>query len=171
MDPTETYEIAYRIIGKNTPLGKLDCGKLCGHACCLGDRHTGMLLFPQEEKLFADGLDQSFTLHPSPFSYGNGKRALLLVCSGKCKREIRPLSCRIFPLVPYKSAPASYCPILDPRARRLCPLAAANDRKLFNPEFITAVQRLFRYLALFPQIRPFLDALSKEAEEYLRFYA
>lgn len=168
MDASEVYQIAYRIIGQETPLGKTDCGRLCSHTCCKGDRQTGMLLFPFEDRLY----DQTsgMTIVASSFAYGNSQHAKLLLCGGQCERIVRPLSCRIFPLLPIRQREEPvYLPILDPRARTLCPLSKTNDISLLHVDFIIAVKRLFVYLSYFPQIRSFLEALSEEAQEWLRF--
>ena len=83
---------ARALLSDVTPL-KSDCGRLCGGACCQPstEETQGMLLFPGEEALYA-GLDGYRVL-----DCAEGK---LLVCAGRCRREERPLSCRIFPLLP-----------------------------------------------------------------------
>lgn len=168
MEAYEVYQTAYRIIDTNTPLGKADCGQLCGGACCKGDCYTGMLLFPMEESLYVHNTKMKVV--PSPFTYGEAQKAKLLLCGGKCRRTDRPLSCRIFPLIFCRDTKRPrITPILDPRARTLCPLSKANDISLLDAEFIIAVKRLFVYLSYFPQIRLFLEALSKDAQEWLRF--
>ncbi len=53
LDPTaetrrKTYKRLYRLFDRATPL-PVDCGAVCGKACCAGDEKTGMLLFPGEE--------------------------------------------------------------------------------------------------------------------------
>ena len=95
-----------------TPV-KSDCGKLCNGECCKGDNTTGMLLFPGEEALFKDNRDYKV------IKDADGKS--LLVCSGKCDRQTRPLSCRIFPLVPVLVDNRIYV-LDDPRAKGMCPL-------------------------------------------------
>lgn len=101
-----------------TPL-KTDCGALCAHACCAGDEETGMLLFPGEETLYEDCtfgrvVDTDFCL--------GGEPAKLFVCTGRCDRENRPLSCRLFPLFLAFLKNGGTKVRIDHRARAVCPL-------------------------------------------------
>ena len=75
-----------------TPL-RTDCGLVCGGACCrpLEGEETGMLLLPGEEEYYAGRGDYRVT---------DAAQGKLLICSGRCEREDRPLSCRLFPLLP-----------------------------------------------------------------------
>ncbi len=50
-----------------------------------------MLLFPGEE---------AYYINKDGYQIKQADGALLLICSGTCRREDRPLSCRIFPLLP-----------------------------------------------------------------------
>ena len=101
-----------------TPL-KTDCGRLCSGACCQGDGETGMLLFPGEEALY-ERCDFARVI-PADFSLG-GMPARLLVCSGSCPREERPLACRLFPLFLAFKEDGTTRVRLDSRARAICPL-------------------------------------------------
>ena len=84
MHISEIYKSIYAFYGDTTPLS-VDCGKLCGAACCESDdeEETGMYLFPGEEKLFMGNAD--FKIIDSEFLYGE-KRAKILICKGFCKR-------------------------------------------------------------------------------------
>ena len=88
MTCSTTLTAARALLSDVTPL-KSDCGRLCGGACCQPstEETQGMLLFPGEEALYA-GLDGYRVL-----DCAEGK---LLICAGHCRREERPLSCRIF---------------------------------------------------------------------------
>ena len=121
---------ARELLDHLTPL-KTDCGRLCGAACCQGDENTGMLLFPGEETLyencaFADVL-------PLDYSLG-GTQAHLLVCRGRCEREMRPLACRLFPLfLKFKENGVTKLRI-DARAKSVCPLTDYGIKSL-DPDF------------------------------------
>ena len=115
MHISKIYNSIYNYYGDTTPL-LVDCGKLCGGACCECDEieETGMYLFPGEEKLFINNPD--FKIVDSEFLYGENKRAKILICKGTCDRDLRPLSCRIFPIIPLVSGD-SFELIFDPRAK------------------------------------------------------
>ena len=75
-----------------TPL-KRDCGRVCGAACCrpLEGEETGMLLFPGETEAYA-GREGWKIRHTA--------RGDMVVCPGRCDRDDRPLSCRLFRCCP-----------------------------------------------------------------------
>ncbi len=100
-----------------TPLLR-DCGKLCGSACCRADEDGlgGMLLFPGEEAFYAT-LPEGFVISADV----DVKGASLLTCEGYCKREDRPLACRLFPLLIIEEN-GEWTVALDPRAWPVCPL-------------------------------------------------
>lgn len=163
------YKSIYRFWGDTTPLFG-DCGALCGKACCESDaaaeEETGMYLFPGEKALFLH--DSNFKVLPSEFVYGDGKRADIVICKGPCMRDLRPLSCRIFPLIPdYKNGELSV--IQDPRAKHMCPLAQKQAMKYLSPEFIAKTEKTFRLLMQFSEVRAFLAGLSEILDDYLKF--
>ena len=98
-----------------TPLKK-DCGRICGARCCrsLDGEETGMLLFPGEAEAYA-GLEG--------WEVRETARGSLLLCPGTCSREERPLSCRLFPLLPLIGGDGSVRVVTDLRAKAVCPLA------------------------------------------------
>ena len=83
---------ARAILENVTPL-KTDCGLLCQGLCCrpMEGEMTGMLLFPGEEAYYEgrEGYRMTAT-----------EAGTLLICSGRCDRADRPLSCRLMPLIP-----------------------------------------------------------------------
>ena len=97
MELREAVAEARRILADVTPL-KTDCGRACGGACCQPDEdgQGGMLLFPGEEALYAD-LPEGFSIREDHAVLPGAK---LLICDGFCARENRPLSCRLFPMLP-----------------------------------------------------------------------
>ena len=133
-----------------TPL-KSDCGAVCGGACCrsLEGEETGMLLFPSEEVYYEGRPD--YRIVPAEL----GK---LLICSGRCERGDRPLSCRLFPLLPVLREDGVKV-ATDLRAGAVCPLAQ-RGRKAMDPAFVEAVRDCGRLLAEDPAQRPFLEKLT-----------
>lgn len=164
------YKSIYTYFADTTPL-KFDCGTLCNKSCCSCDENeiddeTGMYLFPGEEALFYNNPD--FKIITSEFVYGN-KNADIVVCKGICKREMRPLSCRIFPLVPYYRHESGLKIIRDPRAYSICPLSSKRAYEYLNPKFVKKTESVFHLLTQFHEIRIFLDALSDILDDFLKF--
>ena len=138
-----------------TPLTR-DCGQVCGGACCrsLPGERTGMLLFPGEE---------AFYQHRPGYDLLETETGPLLVCSGVCDRADRPLSCRLFPLLPVLRAEGVKV-AMDARARAACPLAAQGVRGLTDA-FVEAVRQVGQLLSRDEGQRVFLQRLTREQDE------
>lgn len=138
-----------------TPLS-MDCGRVCGGACCesLPGERTGMLLFPGEEAYYESRAEyQVLETETGP----------LLICAGRCRREERPLSCRLFPLLPVLRAEGVRV-AMDARARAACLLAAQGVRGL-SEAFVEAVRQAGQALAEDEGQRAFLTRLTREQDE------
>ncbi|MBR4940849.1 MAG: hypothetical protein IKZ19_02480 [Clostridia bacterium] len=162
---------AYKILGDVTPISA-DCGQLCGKACCTSGKRgsseeLGMLLFPGEENFFSPSLKkQKVTI--------GGKPGVFASCTGKCIRKFRPLSCRIFPLLPYVAKddrslkkPFRFSIIQDPRGKYLCPLIYAGDH--VEDEFRERVAMAISEAGKCKTVRLFIFRLSEIADDYRRF--
>ena len=88
-----------------------------------------MLLFPGEEDLYEDL--EGWRILPAG-------RELLVICPGTCRREERPLSCRIFPLLPLPGETGIRVQT-DERARAVCPLARQGKRSM-DPDYSALVR-------------------------------
>ncbi len=151
---------AYERLYHKTPLGFYNCGRLCDGLCCRGDC-KGMWLYPYEEEYFAD--KEGFEVCEAEGNYGYN----MVICSGECKREERPLACRIFPLFPLvyeDEGKIKIKVIYDPRAT-MCPLARKNE--LLDPAFVKEVRKAARSLIIDPIILEYLKAVSLEITEIL----
>lgn len=151
----ETLAKARALLENVTPL-RTDCGMTCGGACCrsLPGETTGMLLFPGEEQYYAGLCDYTLT----PTDHGT-----LLTCEGCCDRGDRPLSCRLFPLLPLLREDGVKV-ATDLRARTVCPLARQGKDAL-QPEFVAAVREVGRLLAEDEAQRDFLQLLTRTQDE------
>jgi len=149
------YKKLNDILGDKTPL-KSDCGVLCDCACCKGDDLTGMLLFPGE----SSDLEIKIT--------ETGER--LAVCNGKCNREKRPLSCKIFPFFPTVDEKGRVYIEKDMRAIRLCPLLSHSDEIIFDRKFFKALKKVGKILARNDECRRFLEKNTEEIDLYKKFY-
>ena len=138
-----------------TPL-RSDCGLTCGGACCrpMEGENTGMLLFPGEEAYYAD---------LPGYRMERTAQGTLLTCSGRCERADRPLSCRLFPLLPLLRADGVKV-ATDLRAKAVCPLARQGKDALL-PEFVAAVRQAGQLLAEDEAQRPFLEQLTRGQDE------
>lgn len=139
-----------------TPLKK-DCGRVCGARCCrpLEGEETGMLLFPGEEDAYA-GLEG--------WTVRSVARGSLVVCPGTCDRDRRPLSCRLFPLLPLIGDDGNIRVVTDLRAKAVCPLARQGKSAL-DPAFIDAVREAGELLARSDDQAVFLDMLAEEQND------
>ena len=188
----EIYTQIYRRLDKVTPL-PVDCGRSCGAACCEdNETGTGMYLFPGEEAMHLlpfPGEETMFSLPeekkthlfsgeegvlreesdwlrltPSEFMV-EGRPVQLATCGGSCPRHLRPLSCRIFPLVPYAKRGSRMRIIMDPRARPLCPLARVLQPRDLEPDFYKNVRRCMQLLMKFHATRAFIYEQSELIDE------
>lgn len=139
-----------------TPL-KRDCGRVCGAACCrpLEGEETGMLLFPGETEAYEGRED---------WKIRRTARGNMVVCPGRCDREDRPLSCRLFPLLPLIGDDGKIRVVTDLRARAVCPLARQGKNAL-DPAFVDAVREAGELLAQSEEQALFLDVLEQEQAE------
>ncbi|MBQ9264530.1 MAG: hypothetical protein IJ189_10070 [Clostridia bacterium] len=160
MDALKAVIAARELLAQVTPL-KQDCGRYCGGACCQSDEdgQGGMLLFPGEETLYRD-LPEGFSLMRDDAVL---KNAWLLQCEGFCNREDRPLSCRLFPLLPTRTG----CK-MDWRGWAVCPLMAHGKTGL-NPAFTAAVKEAGKILYSCEEHAALLDAIHQYNEQLKQF--
>ena len=163
MDALSSVLEAREILKNITPL-KRDCGKCCGAACCDCDEdgQGGMVLFPGEEKLYEE-LPGGMEIVPYDDILPGMK---LLICDGICARDMRPLSCMLFPLTPVvvkTQTGTGMKVIVDPRAFSVCPLCEGGARGM-DPDFVDAVRRAGKVLCKNEQNRAYLTALNQYFE-------
>ena len=159
MDALTAVLRARELLTDVTPLRR-DCGLTCGAACCRCDEdgQGGMLLFPGEEALY-DPLPEGFTLTADD---GVMPGMRLLTCVGSCRRDQRPLACRMFPLTPVLIASEGKEQLrvrVDPRAFAVCPRSASGVRGM-DAAFGRAVLEAARTLCLCGEHRAYIRALS-----------
>ena len=146
---------ARELLDSVTPL-KRDCGRFCGAACCrpMEGEETGMILFPGEEEEYEGR---------AGWKLKETERGILLICDGKCRREERPLACRLFPLIP-AAGKNGIRAVVDQRAVTVCPLARQGMRAM-NPAFEDAVRRAGELLAADSRYAVILCEAEKESED------
>ena len=171
MNSAYVYLQLYRMFDSNTPI-PADCGKLCSPACCSGD-DAGMFLFPGEIEVYKLLRPEGFRIELSDLEYKDGsetRKTPILFCEGKCDRYVRPLACRIFPLTPVLDDDGRIRIIVDPRAKRVCPLAKTMYIDEFDSGFVRAVRRSFLLLSKNRHVRAFLDEYTRYINEFNRFF-
>ena len=152
---TPVLDQCRRLLETVTPLPG-DCGAFCGCACCrsLPGEDTGMLLFPGEAEAYAGSPGwRIMATEAGP----------AVLCPGVCDRTQRPLSCRLFPLLPVLRS-GGVRVAMDARARAVCPLADSGPSGL-RPEFVEAVRACGQLLAEDESQRPFLETLTRQQDE------
>lgn len=170
MNSAYVYLQLYKLFDAQTPL-KVDCGELCGGACCKGS--GGMYLFPGEKKVY-DLLNPSWVnICKSDVYYTSGGRKRVVYfaeCSGKCDRFQRPLACRIFPLTPILNENGKLQIITDPRAKSVCPLAKAMYLNEYNDTFIKNTEKTFNLLMKNKPFADFMKSYTEYINEYRKFF-
>lgn len=151
----EVLQKARALFDDLTPL-TADCGRLCDDRCCqpMEGENTGMLLFPGEEAYYA-GLP-GYRVQPTT-------SGALLTCPGHCQRADRPLSCRLFPLLPLLR-PDGVKVGTDLRAKPVCPLARQGKSGLCQ-NFVEAVRACGQLLCADEQQRRFLLQLTAQQDD------
>lgn len=157
------YNMAYRMLNNSTPL-KADCGLICNSKCCNGDEGYGMLLFPGEKEYLTYKRSELIIKDKSLY----GMNVPFAVCKGLCNRNLRPLSCRIYPLAPYINS-GKLTIIEDPRAKYICPLLFEKEILKIDVFFKRNVYDTFYLMSQDAEIKHFLINFSKLLDEYARF--
>ena len=153
---------ARELLERSVPLGRFDCGKLCGGHCCKGDEDTGMWLFPGEEELYENNPD--FTVKETEGNQGYK----MIVCNGSCNRKERPLACRIYPFYP-KIDGDRVGVIRDLRGLSSCPIVK-NEMKP-DPKFLRNLRKATRYLIRDEETKNYILTAQQEIEEMAEFMA
>lgn len=116
-----------------------------------------MLLFPGEADYYRDR--EGYRLVPCA-------QGTLLLCSGRCRREERPLSCRLFPLLPLVRENGVTL-AMDRRGRGVCPLVRQGMEAL-DPAFVAAVAQAGETLLAEDEQAAFLRMLTAEQDDWAR---
>ncbi len=162
------YQKIWKKLNVPTPLIG-DCGKLCDKKCCHGTDQDGMLLFPGEEYLYESMDSHWFQIHDSHIVLSDGYRIRLLVCRGDCPRGFRPLSCRIFPIIPYLNDRGRAEFRLDLRSLGICPIVYNQQENPVEEVFIEALYKAFPPLLRDDAVVEFIEILSRQYNDTVRF--
>ena len=158
----ENLTKARELLERSAPLGRFDCGKLCGGLCCKGDENTGMWLFPHEEELYKD--NPNFTIKQTDGNFGYN----MIICNGTCNRSERPLACRIYPFYP-RIVGDRVSVIKDLRGVSSCPIVK-NEMKP-DPRFLRNLRKATRYLIRDEETKNYILNMQQEIEEMAELIA
>lgn len=147
------YEEIYRILDSATPV-PFDCGTLCNAVCCSLDaagEDAGIYLLPGESCMhdkndpwlsWSEDMVEDYDFPESWTGTVDFVR-----CQGalKCKRKLRPIQCRTFPLSPHLTEDGKlYMIVSDEELPYKCPLL--SDYKSINKEFVSACKKAWKIL-------------------------
>ena len=167
----DDYLEIYEKLNRVSPIDE-DCGGLCGARCCTAEeagREMGIYLLPGEDKVHdrhdrwlewtvEDAEDYDF-----PESW-KGK-VYFVRCGGPetCRREIRPMQCRSFPLLPHLTEDGELLMVYnDLELPYRCPLI--EEEIPLNDDFVSATREAWEKLITDPLIRDLVRADSEERE-------
>ena len=155
----DVIDSAYGFLKYEVPL-KFDCGKMCKRRCCT-EKDKGMMLFPGEEKLFNDNEDFKIITDIN-------KRKILF-CNGKCNRQKRPLSCRMYPLFTYTYLEENIVKqkvIYDLRGTNRCGIIDMNLK--IRKKFFYAVKKAGKVLTRDKESLKMLLEISEEIDDIIK---
>lgn len=152
----EDYEKIYASLNAVSP-ANFDCGTVCGEACCACGPDLGLWLMPGEEAMH-DPTDswlkwEAVDPREAGFPPSWKEPVWFVQCDGSrhCKRELRPIQCRTFPLMPIVNERGEVDLILnDMDLPYHCPLIESNAR--LTPEFVAANLEAWQRLCTDPRI-------------------
>lgn len=151
-----------------------NCGKLCGEICCIYDdedySNDDLLIYllPGEEDLYRKS--ETFELKHFdikeinyPYSWKDGVYTVKCLNPPKCERQIRPIQCRTFPLIPHIDRNNHFYLIYDDSQYPYrCPLIEENIE--LNKEFINETYKAWRLLLKNRLIYDLVDMDSRKRE-------
>lgn len=150
-----TYKAIYRLLNKVSPVD-YDCGTLCNCRCCKDDdisedMEMGIYLMPGEEKIhnkkdpWLNWQEELAEDYDFPDSWIG--KIYFVKCTNppNCNREMRPIQCRTFPLMPHLDEEGNLLLIetLDELPYE-CPLIV--DKMPLNEDFVKATYTVWKHL-------------------------
>ncbi len=164
------YIRIYRMLDKVYPLD-FDCGALCGSACCLADGEDYvMYLLPGEEKMFSGkedwfihGRDRAEE-YEFPDSWSGYVHYIRCKDAPRCRREMRPIQCRTYPLAPYIDGNGVFTMIVnDDELPYTCPLVSGEME--LNEDFKSVTFEAWKQLLCDPLIYDLVEADSRARDQ------
>jgi len=166
----EQYQRVYELLDAATPV-PFDCGQVCGAVCCLDqsgisdDEAFGIFLLPGEEivhdqsNAWLEWQKEDCGDYEFPDSWTG--TVWFVKCSGpeSCRRELRPVQCRTYPLAPYLDENKKLRVIWDDTELPYC-CPIIEERAELQEEFVQAVYDAWSILITDPLIRDYVELES-----------
>ena len=119
--------------------------------------------------MYEDAGSDWYEIKDSNILLESGYAIKLLVCQGFCPREMRPLSCRIFPLIPYINESGRVEFRLDLRSLGICTIVYDPRENTVEEEFIETLYSAFPPLLKNDDAIEFIEILSRQYDETASF--
>ena len=172
----EKYQEIYEMLNRVEVLDH-DCGSLCGAACCTrggsySEEEMGIYLLPGEEELLKDEewLDikvSDASEHDLPESWTGKVHFARCKTPPICRREMRPIQCRTFPLAPHIEESGELTMIYnDLELPYECPLI--EEEIPLNDDYVDAMYETWEMLTEDPLIYDLVKMDSEAREESFR---
>ena len=169
---SSTYAAMYRLLDMVSPVDS-DCGLLCGSICCSDPDNSallGMQLLPGEDKIHnkKDSWLQWDTDEAEDLDYPESwkGKVFFVKCNGpsKCKRYLRPIQCRTYPLMPYINSDNRLTLALNAfNVPYICPLKDGDEVVPLNESFIRATYTVWKRLITDPLI---FDLVKMDSNDF-----
>ncbi len=178
---TEDYRKIYSMLDTVSPL-PFDCGSLCGSICCSDEPFSGysdsyIYLLPGEKE-FLDLAGHELIIEKQPVSEHYlpsswGEYVYIARCPGKdhCRRQLRPIQCRSFPLEPHLGKRGRleliYCDLDLPYS---CSLI--SEKKELSDDFVRVTYEAWKLLMEDKAIRDLikLDSANRRSKDLCIVY-
>lgn len=158
------YEEIYALLDAVSPVG-YDCGTVCGQACCACGDDLGLWLMPGEEQMHdpADPWLKWEAVDPRQADFPDSWQdpVWFVQCRGSdhCKRHLRPIQCRTFPMMPVINEAGQVDLVLnDMDLPYHCPLIDADV--VLNEDFLAANLAAWQKLCTDPLIYDYCRLLG-----------
>lgn len=172
------FAAMYRLLDQVSPLDH-DCGILCGSACCgepmepdTTEFELGIYLLPGEHKIH-DKKDpwliwtkERTADYDFPESWRGKVYFVRCRDCTACKRQLRPIQCRTFPLHPHLTEDGRLAMIMnDMKLPYSCPLISQPDQYPLDSRFIKATHTVWSRLIQDPLIADFVRKDSRTRKD------
>lgn len=170
----KTMEEIYARLDEVSPVD-FDCGSLCGEVCCVYDEddysNDDLLLYlmPGEELMYEDSkYFELYSIKANAASYPDSWKdnVFLVKCKHppQCERNLRPIQCRTFPLIPHISNDGEFHLVFDENEYPyVCPIV--NEKIKLNEDFVNVTYDVWKMLIKNPVVYDLVKMDSRRRNE------
>lgn len=166
----ESMKRIYQRLDEVSPVD-FDCGTLCNEVCCVYDEEDYsnddlvLYLMPGEELMYEDS--DSFELYQIksraanyPDSWEDKVFMVKCLTPPRCERNLRPIQCRTFPLIPHLTKEGDFHLVFDESEFPYeCPLV--HDNIKLNQDFIDVTYDVWMLLIKNPVVYDLVEMDSR----------